>query len=95
MSPTATGGRLHFTYCRVGGLKEDLPRGFLQASADMCETMKARITEYETLLLGNEIFQARTKGVGVLPQEVALDYGVTGCALHATGITEEEDLPPG
>ena len=86
---SATGGRLHFSYTRVGGLKEDLPRGFLQASADMCTTMKARIEQYETLLMGNEIFQARTKGVGVLPQEVALDYGVTGCALHATGITED------
>jgi NADH-quinone oxidoreductase subunit D len=86
---SATGGRLHFTYCRVGGLKEDLPRGFLQASSDMAHRMKACIQQYEDLLLGNEIFQARTKGVGVLTQEVALDYGVTGCALHATGITED------
>ena len=86
---SATGGRLHFTYCRVGGLKEDLPRGFLAASAAMAEKMKTCIAQYEDLLVGNEIFQARTKGVGVLPQDVALDYGVTGCALHATGITED------
>lgn len=86
---SATGGRLHFSYTRVGGLKEDLPRGFLAASAQMATRMKTAIAQYEDLLLGNEIFIARTRNVGVLPQEVALDYGVTGCALHATGITED------
>lgn len=85
----ATGGRLHFTYCRVGGLKEDLPRGFLAASADMAERMKTCIAQYEDLLLGNEIFIARTRKVGMLPPEVALDYGVTGCALHATGVADD------
>ena len=85
----ATGGRLHYTYTRVGGLKEDLPRGFLQASAGMAERMKGAIQQYEDLLMGNEIFIARTKNVGILPQDVALDYGVSGCALHATGINED------
>ena len=85
----ATGGRLHYTYTRVGGLKEDLPRGFLQASAGMAQRMKGAIQQYEDLLMGNEIFIARTKNVGILPQDVALDYGVSGCALHATGINED------
>ena len=86
---SATGGRLHFSYTRVGGLKEDLPRGFLAASAQMATRMKDAIGQYEDLLLGNEIFRARTKHVGELPPEVALDYGVTGCALHATGVPED------
>ncbi|HUG86515.1 MAG TPA: hypothetical protein VMM13_18250, partial [Euzebya sp.] len=86
---SATGGRLHFSYARVGGLKEDLPRGFLAASADMARRMKTCIAQYEDLLLGNEIFIARTRHVGMLPQAVALDYGVSGCALHATGIAED------
>jgi NADH-quinone oxidoreductase subunit D len=86
---SATGGRLHYSFNRVGGLKEDLPRGFLAASADMARRMHTCIAQYEDLLLGNEIFRARTKNVGVLPQDVALDYGVTGCTLHATGITED------
>ena len=85
----ATGGRLHFAYNRVGGVKEDLPRGFLQASAKMAAVMKVRTQEYRDLLLGNEIFMARTKGVGALPQDVALEYGVTGPTLHATGIAED------
>ena len=85
----ATGGRLHFTYCRVGGLKEDLPRGFLDASGQLAPTVRTRVEEYRDLLLGNEIFQARTRGVGVLPPEVAVDYGVSGPTLHATGVAED------
>jgi NADH-quinone oxidoreductase subunit D len=86
---SATGGRLHFTYCRVGGLKEDLPRGFLQGSRQMVKNVRMRTDEYRDLLLGNEIFIGRTKGVGALAPEVALDYGVTGPTLHATGIAED------
>jgi NADH-quinone oxidoreductase subunit D len=86
---SATGQRLHFSYARVGGLKEDLPRGFLAASAQLVKTVHVRTQEYRDLLEGNEIFQARTRGVGVLPPDVALDYGVTGPSLHATGIPED------
>jgi NADH-quinone oxidoreductase subunit D len=86
---SATGGRLHFTYCRVGGLKEDLPRGFLAASRQLTKTVRMRTDEYRDLLLGNEIFIGRTKGVGALSPDVAIDYGVTGPALHATGVAED------
>jgi NADH-quinone oxidoreductase subunit D len=83
---SATGGRLHFTYNRVGGVKEDLPAGFLQASSKMAKVIRSSTQQYRDLLLGNEIFEARTKGVGALPQDVALDFGVTGPTLHATGV---------
>ncbi|MDP8970199.1 MAG: NADH-quinone oxidoreductase subunit D [Actinomycetota bacterium] len=86
---SATGGRLHFTYNRVGGLKEDLPRGFLAASRQMVRNVRVRNREYRDLLQGNEIFHARTKGVGVLPPEVAVDYGVSGPPLHASGVPED------
>ncbi|MFO8075403.1 MAG: NADH-quinone oxidoreductase subunit D [Egibacteraceae bacterium] len=89
---SATGGRLHFTYTRVGGLKEDLPAGFLDASRQMVQTMRSRNDEYRQLLLGNEIFRARTKGVGTLAPDVAVDYGVTGPTLHATGVAEDTRL---
>jgi NADH-quinone oxidoreductase subunit D len=85
----ATGGRLHFSYTRVGGLKEDLPRGFLAASEQMVRNIRMRNLEYRDLLQGNEIFAARTKGVGQLPPDIALDYGVTGPTLQATGIAED------
>lgn len=86
---SATGGRLHFTYNRVGGLKEDLPRGFCKASRAMVANVRVRTQEYRDLLEGNEIFKARTKGVGILPPDVALDYGVSGPTLHASGVPED------
>lgn len=86
---SATGGRLHFTYNQVGGVKIDLPRGFLQHSRDVLALLRSRLGDYEDLVLGNEIFQARTKGVGPLPPEVALSIGVTGPTLHATGVAED------
>ncbi len=86
---SATGGRLHFTYNQPGGLKIDLPKGFLRQSADLVTTLRKRVPDYKDLVLGNEIFQARTKGVGPLPADVALSYGVTGPTLHAAGVPED------
>jgi NADH-quinone oxidoreductase subunit D len=86
---SATGGRLHFTYNRVGGVYQDLPAGFLQASAKMTKVMRRSTQQYRDLLFGNEIFMARTKGVGVLPPDIAMEYGVSGPTLQATGIAED------
>ncbi|HZA83164.1 MAG TPA: NADH-quinone oxidoreductase subunit D, partial [Actinomycetes bacterium] len=84
-----TGGRLHLTYCRVGGVKQDLPRGAIQMSRDLVPRMRERLKDYEDLILGNEIFAARTKGVGVLPADVACSYGVSGAPLQAAGVPED------
>jgi NADH-quinone oxidoreductase subunit D len=84
-----TGGRLHLTYCRVGGLKQDLPRGAIQMSRELVPKIRERIKEYEDLVLGNEIFMARTKGIGVLPADVACSYGVSGALLQASGVPED------
>jgi NADH-quinone oxidoreductase subunit D len=86
---SATGGRLHFTYNQVGGVKIDLPKGFMKRSAEVSALTRARLPDYFDLVLGNEIFQARTKGVGPLPTDVALSLGVTGPTLHATGLPED------
>ncbi len=86
---SAAGGRMHFAYNRIGGVKEDLPAGFLQASAKLTKVIRRGTKQYRDLLFGNEIFMARTKGVGALPPEVALEYGVTGPTLHATGVGED------
>jgi NADH-quinone oxidoreductase subunit D len=86
---SATGGRLHFTYNQAGGVKVDLPKGFLNRSAELSTIVRARLEDYRDLLLGNEIFLARTKGIGPLPPEVALAYGVTGPTLQATGVAED------
>jgi NADH-quinone oxidoreductase subunit D len=89
MMEAATGGRLHFTYNQVGGVKIDLPKGFLRTSAELTAITRQRLEDYRDLILGNEIFQARTKGVGALPTEVALSIGVTGPTLQATGLPED------
>lgn len=86
---SATGGRLHFTYNQVGGVKIDLPKGFLQQSSQIHDVVSKRIGDYFDLVYGNEIFRGRTVGVGALPQDVALSIGVTGPTLQATGIAED------
>ncbi len=84
-----TGARFHYTYCRIGGLKEDLPVGALQLSEQLVPKIRHRLLDYEGLLLGNEIFKKRTVGIGVLPGEVAKSYGVSGPILQASGIAED------
>jgi NADH-quinone oxidoreductase subunit D len=86
---SATGGRLHFTYNQVGGLKIDLPKGFLRQSVEVSALVRSRMSDYHELVLGNEIFHGRTKGIGPLPVDVALSLGVTGPALQATGLAED------
>lgn len=86
---SATGGRLHFTFNQVGGLKTDLPKGFLDQSRDLLEKVRKRLQDYFDLVLGNEIFLARTRNVGVLAPEVATAYGASGPTLQSTGVAED------
>ena len=86
---SATGGRLHFTYNQVGGLKIDLPKGFLRRSDELSALVRSRLQDYKDLVLGNDIFQARTVGIGPLPADVAVSYGVSGPTLQASGIPED------
>jgi NADH-quinone oxidoreductase subunit D len=83
---SATGARMHHSYARVGGLKDDLPRGFLKQSAEVLKWTRAKLRDFENLIMGNEIIAARTKGIGILPADVAVSYGVSGPVLHASGV---------
>jgi NADH-quinone oxidoreductase subunit D len=83
---SATGARLHHSYARVGGLKDDLPRGFLKQSAEVLKWTRAKLRDFENLIMGNEIIFARTKGIGILPPDVAVAYGTSGPVLHASGV---------
>ena len=83
---SATGARMHHSFCRVGGLKDDLPRGFLKESAEVVKWVSNKMRDFETLILGNEIFAARTRNVGVLTPEAAVAYGASGPVLHASGV---------
>ncbi len=81
-----TGARLHFGFFRPGGLKEDIPRGFVEEARKAIRQLVRAIPDYEELLLGNEIFKERTVGVGVLDPDLALEYGVSGPILRASGV---------
>src|SRR6266571_2638133 len=82
---SATGARMHHSYARPGGLKDDLPRGFLKESAEVLKWTRAKLRDFENLIMGNEIIHARTKNVGVLPPDVAIGYGCSGPVLQASG----------
>ena len=82
----ATGARMHHSYARVGGLKDDLPRGFLKHSADVLKWVRKKLRDFENLIMGNEIIHVRTDGIGVLPPEVAVAYGCSGPVLQASGV---------
>jgi NADH-quinone oxidoreductase subunit D len=83
---SATGARMHHSYCRVGGLKDDLPAGFLSRSVEVLAAVRKMIQEFESLIMGNEIIFARTRNIGVLPAETALAYGTSGPVLQGSGV---------
>jgi NADH-quinone oxidoreductase subunit D len=82
----ASGGRLHYMFNRVGGLKEDLPAGWLGRVDSAIKAVRSRLPDLESLIVGNEIIQARTQGVGVLTPETIAAYGVSGPIARASGI---------
>jgi len=81
-----SGGRLHFMFNRVGGLKEDLPAGWKDRCREVVHAVRGRMGQIDNLLRGNEIFRQRTEGVGVLSPAAVLDYGVTGPIGRASGV---------
>jgi NADH-quinone oxidoreductase subunit D len=82
----ATGGRFHPNFDRIGGLKDDLPAGFIDETRVVMKKLRKFCDEIENLLFGNEIFQSRTRGIGVIPKDVALQYGLSGANLRASGV---------
>jgi len=81
-----SGARMTSNYFRVGGLSADLPAGVEQEMREYAEGMPAHIDEYEGLLTGNRIWQKRTIGVGTITAEAAIDIGITGPGLRASGV---------
>ena len=82
----ATGGRFHPNYDRIGGLKEDLPRGWIAETHGAMKRIREYCDQLEDLLMGNEIFEARTRGVGVIPADLGLAYGLSGANIRASGV---------
>ena len=96
---SVTGGRFHPNFNRIGGVKpaagagpttkkdiQDLPAGFYHDTKIAMQKVLEAVDRFEDLIGGNEVFQLRTKNVGVLPKEVAEEYGVSGPILRASGV---------
>src|SRR5206468_12309176 len=81
-----TGYRMHTRYFQVGGLAEDIPRGFYPETRKFCEWMPKAVDDYETLLTRNKIWLERTEGVGLLSADDAIALGQSGPVLRASGV---------
>jgi NADH-quinone oxidoreductase subunit D len=81
-----TGGRFHPNFDRIGGVKDDLPAGWIEQTRHSLDKIRHFCSEMEDLLLGNEIFEARTRGIGVIPADIGLSYGLSGANIRASGV---------
>lgn len=82
----ASGGRMTPSYFRIGGLMMDLPAGFERRCRQFLEDFPAAMDQFETLVTGNTLWQSRTKGIGVITAEEAIDWGLTGPCLRGSGV---------
>lgn len=89
------GARLTYSYIRIGGVFNDAPPGWFEEVARFCDVFDAKWEEHSSLLLHNHVFVERTAGIGVLSAERALDFGVTGPMLRASGVDWDlrRDMP--
>jgi NADH-quinone oxidoreductase subunit D len=80
------GFRLFPSYMRIGGVREDLPRGFHEAVRTFIDRLEIKLAEYEDLLTKNHIYIERTRGVGVIDGDKAIAYGLAGPIARAAGV---------
>jgi len=80
------GFRMHPAWFRIGGVAADLPAGWEQLIRDFLSYLPARLNEYQKMVMRNRIFKARTAGIGEYSAAEAIEWGITGPGLRATGI---------
>ena len=83
---SATGGRFHPNFNRIGGIKDDLPWGWIAETRESMRKILKSCDDFEDLVLSNPIFQKRTRGIGIIPAELGAAYGVSGSNLRACGV---------
>src|SRR5204863_469912 len=82
----ASGGRMHYMFNRVGGLKEEVPAGWTKRARVAIGEVRRRLPDLDNLIRRNDIFLARTRGVGVLSAAAAAAYGASGPVARASGL---------
>ena len=82
----ATGMRMMHNYFRIGGVAADLPYGWVDKCLDFCEYFLPKIDEYEALITRNPIFLKRVQGVGTISSQQAINWGLSGPMLRASGV---------
>jgi NADH-quinone oxidoreductase subunit D len=89
------GNRLTYNYIRIGGVQSDFPEGLDKKINEFIKYMKLKIDDYDQLLTNNAILLARSKNIGCLSKEVAINYSITGPNLRASGIRRDirKDAP--
>ena len=85
----ASGSRLTYSYVRIGGVMNDISAEFIILLRKFLTDLPGMLKEYDNLINGNEIFQARLKGVSILPAAQLVSLGVTGPVLRATGLKDD------
>ena len=81
-----TGGRMHPAWSRIGGVAQDLPNGWEKLVRDFIDSMPARLDHYDKMAMQNSLIKSRTVGIGKYSAEEAIEWGVTGPNLRATGV---------
>jgi NADH-quinone oxidoreductase subunit D len=82
----ASGGRMTPSYFRIGGLMMDLPAGFDRRCKQFLDDFPEAVDMFDTLVTGNTIWQSRTQDIGIITREDAIDWGLTGPCLRASGV---------
>ena len=86
LTEMVTGARQTVSYVRIGGLRNDVPRDFIDKCREFTEIFPKRLEQYDTLIRENRIWLQRTVGIGVFSAEDAVNYGLTGGTLRGSGV---------
>jgi len=81
-----TGGRIYHMYIWPGGVRRDLPEGFKGRALKTMDYLEKRFDDYDKMMFDNVIFQKRAQGVGIVPKDKAIEWGVVGAPLRGCGI---------
>lgn len=84
-----TGQRMMYNFYTFGGVKKDLPEGWITKALELCKKMPKMFDEYEAIITKNPIFLERTRGIGILTPKVGLDYGITGANIRASNVNSD------